>query len=376
MIRFNEPPHVGGEEDFIADAVREKTIASGGKYYRLCNDLLERTTLAPNVRLTVSCTAALEAAAILCGVKPGDEVIMPSFTFVSTANAFVLRGAKIVFVDIRPDTMNIDENKIGAAITDKTRVIVPVHYAGVACEMDAINRIAKERGIYVVEDAAQALYSRYDGRYLGTLGDIGCCSFHETKNFSMGEGGALFVNDAPLDDRTDIICNKGTNRSDFAKGIVDKYSWVDVGSSFLPSDINAAYLYPQLLKKDEIIQKRLGVWQKYDAAMKELEKEGCIETMRVPPRCEHNAHIYYIKTDSTRRRDELIKYLEGRGIVASFHYVPLHSAPAGRLFGTFSGEDEFTTRESGRLLRLPLHYALSDADADAVIGAVRDFYRS
>lgn len=375
MIRFNEPPFLGTEERYIADAIRQKHIAGGGKYFRLCNSFLEGQTGCGHVRLTTSGTDALEAAAILCGVGPGDEVIMPSFTFVSTANAFVLRGATPVFVDIRPDTMNIDETKIEAAIGEKTKAIVPVHYAGVACEMDEILRVAKKYGLFVIEDAAQGVSARYKGRALGTIGDIGCYSFHETKNYSMGEGGALLVNDPALRERADVLCNKGTNRAQFDRGLVEKYSWTDVGSSFYPSDLNAAYLYAQLEGNAQIYEKRMRIWEAYDEAMRALEKDGRLETMRVPPECEHNAHTYYIKLPSKEERAALMRYLAAREIVSAFHFVPLHSAPAGERFGRFHGEDVYTTAESDRLLRLPLHYHLSDEDVDAAIGAVRDFFR-
>ncbi|MBQ6164615.1 MAG: dTDP-4-amino-4,6-dideoxygalactose transaminase [Clostridia bacterium] len=374
MIRFNEPPFLGTEVEYIADAIRQKHIAGGGKYFQLCCGFLEQSFGADFVRLTTSGTDALEAAAILCDIKPGDEVIMPSFTFVSTANAFVLRGARIVFVDVRPDTMNLDETKIEAAITEKTKVIVPVHYAGVSCEMDEICAVAKRHGLFVVEDAAQGIFAEYKGKSLGTIGDIGCYSFHETKNISMGEGGALLVNNPALRDRADVICNKGTNRADFARGLVDKYSWTDVGSSYLPGDLNAAYLYAQLLDHEKIEKKRKDIWNRYHNAMIPLAEEGLLETMCVPDHCEHNAHTYYIKLASAGQREELMKYLSQRQIVSAFHFVPLHSAPAGGVYGRFCGEDVYTTKESDRLLRLPLHYNLTDTDADAVIGAVRAFF--
>lgn len=374
MIRFNEPPYLGAEEAYIADAIRQKRIAGGGKYFHLCGDFLQARTGSAFVRLTSSGTDALEAAAILCGVAPGDEVIMPSFTFVSTANAFVLRGARIVFVDIRPDTMNIDETRLEAAITHKTKAIVPVHYAGVSCNMDAISEIAKKHGLFVIEDAAQGVFSSYRGRALGTLGDIGCYSFHETKNYSMGEGGALLVNNESLRERADVICNKGTDRAQFDRGLIDKYSWTDVGSSFLPSDLNAAYLYSQLEGADLIGTRRFSIWNRYDEAMNELARAGLIETMQVPAECSHNAHTYYIKLADAAQREATMRFLAARGIASAFHFVPLHSAPAGLKYGRFCGEDVYTTRESERLLRLPLHYGMTDADADEVIAAVRAFF--
>lgn len=374
MIKFNEPPYLGKEEEYISDAIKEKHISGSGKYSVLCQKYLEKLTGSPKVLLTTSGTDALEMAAILCNVGPGDEVIVPSYTFVSTAMAFVMRGAKIVFVDVRPDTMNIDETKIEAAVTDKTKVIVPVHYAGVACEMDTIMEIAKRRNLLVVEDAAQGVTSSYKGRQLGSIGDIGCYSFHETKNYSMGEGGAVLVNNPDFADRADIIRDKGTNRSQFILGNVDKYTWVDIGSSFLPSDLNAAYLYAQLESYKTIYDKRMSIWNCYDRAFRPLEKDGKLELTKIPSGCVHNAHMYYIKLKDYDERSRMMAHLKERGIASVFHYIPLHSSPAGEKYGVFNGEDKYTTVESGRLLRLPLHFNMSQKDIDEVIKGVCDFY--
>lgn len=325
------------------------------------------------VLLTTSCTHALEMSAFLCDIHPGDEVIMPSYTFVSTANAFVLQGAKIVFVDIRPDTMNIDETKIEAAVTEKTKAIVPVHYAGVACEMDMILAIAKKYGLKVVEDAAQGVNAWYKGRALGTIGDFGCYSFHETKNYTMGEGGALLFQHQKYLERAEILREKGTNRSKFFRGQIDKYTWMDYGSSYLPGELNAAYLYGQLEACGKINDKRLELWERYYQGLKELEEAGKIELPVVPEYAVHNAHMFYIKARDLEQRTRLISWLKEHGIMSVFHYIPLHSAPAGRKFGRFSGEDVYTTKESERLMRLPMFYNLSTEEVDTVIRTIREF---
>lgn len=375
MILFNEPPYLGKEDSYIVDAIKnEKHISGSGKYSKLCHEFLQKLTGSPKVLLTTSGTDALEMAAILCDIKEGDEVIVPSYTFVSSAMAFVMRGAKIVFVDVRPDTMNIDETKIEAAITDKTKVIVPVHYAGVACEMDTIMEIARKHNLLVVEDAAQGVTSTYKGRQLGSIGDIGCYSFHETKNYSMGEGGTVLVNNPKFIDRADIIRDKGTNRSQFILGNVDKYTWVDIGSSFLPSDMNAAYLYAQLEDYKTIYDKRMHIWNTYNEAFKPLEEAGKLELTQIPKECVHNAHMYYIKLDDYEQRSKMMKHLKENGIASVFHYIPLHSSPAGEKYGVFSGKDEYTTKDSERLLRLPLHFNMTDDDIQTVIQGVISFY--
>ena len=374
-IPFNIPPYVGTEESYLHEVIEARKICGDGKMTARCNRWIEETTGCAKALLTSSGSTGLDMAAILCGIRPGDEVIMPSFTFSSTANAFVLRGAVIVFVDIHPNTMNLDESKLEAAITEKTRVIVPMHYAGVACEMDAILDIARRHGLYVVEDAAQGVMSRYKGRALGSIGDLGCFSFHETKNYSMGEGGALLINDARFIEEAEIIREKGTDRSRFLRGQVDKYTWVDMGSSYLPSELNAAYLMAQLDVADEINDARLACWNHYHESFMALAAEERIELPYVPPECEHNAHMYYIKVKNLAERTEMIAHLNRADIGAVFHYVPLHSAPAGLRFGRFSGRDEYTTRESDRLLRLPMYYGLTLSDVDRVVEAVYDFYK-
>ncbi len=376
MIQFNVPPFVGKETEYIAQAIKNRKICGDGEFTKKCNAILEDMTGAKKALLTTSCTSALEMAAILADIKPGDEVIMPSFTFVSTADAFVMRGAKIVFVDIRPDTMNIDENLIEAAITEKTKAIVPVHYAGVACEMDKICEIAKKHNLYVIEDAAQAVMSTYKGKALGTFGEFGCFSFHETKNYSSGEGGAILVNNEDYIERAEIIREKGTNRSKFHRGQVDKYTWVDLGSSYLPSELNAAYLFAQLELKEEINNNRLSSWNKYYELLKPLADTGAIELPVIPEDCKHNAHMFYIKAKDIEERTELIKHLKEHGASAVFHYIPLHSSPAGVNFGTFHGEDKYTTKESDRLLRLPMYYGLTEDDINAVAKAVYNFYEN
>lgn len=374
MIRFNVPPYTGKELEYIKKAVDEKKICGDGKFTHLCNEWIEKKTGTAKCLLTTSCTHALEMASLLCHIEPGDEVIMPSYTFVSTADAFVLRGAKIVFVDIRPDTMNIDETKIEAAITDKTKVIVPVHYAGVACEMDTIMDIAKRHNLLVVEDAAQGIMSTYKGKPLGTIGDYGTFSFHETKNYSMGEGGAILMKHKEDIEEAEIIREKGTNRSKFHRGQIDKYTWVDYGSSYLPSEINAAYLYAQLEMAEEINDARLSIWNRYYEGLKPLEEKGLLQLPIIPDGCVHNAHMFYIKTKDLEERTAINRFLEEQGIMAVFHYVPLHNAPAGLKFGRMHGEDQYTTKESDRLTRLPLYYGLKTEEADYIISKVKEFY--
>lgn len=376
MIPFNRPPYVGAEKDYIAQAIDSQKICGDGVFTKKCNSWIEERTGTKKALLTTACSTALDMAAILSEVGPGDEVILPSFTFVSTANAFVLRGATLVFVDIRPDTQNIDEKLIEDAITDKTKVIAPVHYAGIGCEMDSIMDIAKRHKLIVVEDAAQGVMSTYKGKALGSIGDYGCYSFHETKNYSMGEGGALLIRDESAVDRAEIIREKGTDRSKFLRGVVDKYTWVDMGSSYLPSEINAAYLFAQLEKADEINDDRKASWNKYYGMLSDLAEKGLIELPTVPEECEHNAHMFYIKTKDIEERSELAAYLKEKGVLAVFHYVPLHSAPAGRKFGRFHGEDRYTTATFERLLRLPMYYGLENEDIELTCEAIREFYRS
>ena len=375
MIPFNKPPFLGTEFDYIKKAVNNQKICGDGEFTKDCNAWLENKTGASKALLTTSCTHSLEMAALLLGIKPGDEVIMPSYTFVSTADAFVLRGAKIKFVDIRPDTMNIDEKLIEDAITDKTKAIVPVHYAGVGCEMDTITDIAKRHNLKVVEDAAQGVMSEYKGKALGAIGDYGCYSFHETKNYSMGEGGALLIKNEDNIELAEIIREKGTNRSRFLRGQIDKYTWVEAGSSYLPSDMNAAYLWAQLQEADKINNDRLASWDKYYNAFDELEQKGYVTRPFIPEECKHNAHMFYLKAENLEIRTKLISFLKENGVMAVFHYVPLHSAPAGKKFGEFVGEDKYTTRESDRLLRLPMYYGLSESETDKVIEKVIEFYK-
>ena len=375
MIPFNVPPFLGPETDYISEAIKNHKICGDGPFTAKCNKWIEDKTGTPKALLTTSCTHALEMSALLLGIQPGDEVIMPSYTFCSTADAFVLRGAKLVFVDIRPDTLNIDETKIEDAITEKTKVIVPVHYAGVSCEMDTIMEIAEKYDLKVVEDAAQGVMSEYKGRALGTIGDFGCYSFHETKNYSMGEGGALLIKDPAKIEEAEILREKGTNRSVFLRGQIDKYTWVDQGSSYLPSDLNAAYLWAQLQEAEKINNDRLASWNKYYNAFEELENEGFVQRPVIPSECKHNAHMFYLKAKDLDERTELISFLKENGILAVFHYIPLHNAPAGQKFGVFHGEDEYTTRESDRLLRLPMYYGLSDSDINKVIDTVIKFYK-
>ena len=374
MIPFNIPPYVGKELDYVRQAVEAHKICGDGQFTKKCSKWMEERFGAQKVLLTTSGTTALDMAALLCDIQPGDEVILPSFTFSSTATAFVLAGAKLVFVDVRPDTMNIDETKIEAAITDKTRVIVPVHYAGVACEMDTIMAIARKYNLKVVEDAAQGVMSTYKGRPLGTIGDFGCFSFHEPKNYSMGEGGALIINDPAYNERAEIMREKGTNRSRFLRGQVDKYTWVDFGDSYLPSDMNAAYLWAQLEKADEINNDRLATWNTYHEAFRSLEAAGKVALPTIPEDCVHNAHMYYLKCKDLEERTAFISYLKENGVQAVFHYVPLHSAPAGLKFGRFVGDDVCTTAESDRLVRLPMYYGITEADRNKVISVVKDYF--
>ncbi len=375
MIEFNVPPYVGNEMDYVREAAEvNHKICGDGPFSRKCHAWMEERFNAEKVLLTTSGTAALEMAAVLCDLKPGDEVILPSFTFSSTATAFQAVGATLVFVDVRPDTMNIDEAKIEAAVTERTRVIVPVHYAGVACEMDAIIKIARRHNLIVVEDAAQAVMSTYKGRACGTIGTFGCYSFHETKNYSMGEGGAIVINDPTHIERAEIIREKGTNRQRFFRGQVDKYTWVDRGSSYLQSDLNAAYLWAQLEQADKINDDRLATWSAYYEAFSPLAGKGCVKLPVVPEGCVHNAHMFYLKLADLAERTAFIDHLKRHGIMAVFHYVPLHSSPAGLRFGRFHGEDEFTTIESDRLVRLPMYYGMTEGDRAAVIDAVRSFF--
>lgn len=375
MIEFNVPVIIKEGMEYIQKAIVENHKMCGdGAYTKACHKWMEAKFDSQKVLLTTSCTHALEMAAMLIDIKPGDEVIAPSFTFVSTVNAFVLRGATIVFVDIRPDTMNIDEKLIEAAITDKTRAIVPVHYAGVACEMDEINRIAKKHNLIVIEDAAQGVMSSYKGQALGAISDLGCFSFHETKNYTMGEGGALLINNSIYNEKAEIMREKGTDRSRFLRGQIDKYSWVEVGSSYLPSDINAAYLFAQLEKAELINEKRLDLWNQYHTQLSGSELTKYLELPTIPEHCEHNAHMFYIKCKDIEERTQLMAYLKEQGIQTVFHYIPLHSAPAGLKYGRFHGEDKYTTRESERLLRLPLHYHLTNEQVLEVVNAIKGFY--
>ena len=374
MISFNIPPCVGDELTYVKQAMDSHKICGDGQFTKKCNDWMEKRFHAKKVLLTTSGSTALDMAALLCDIKPGDEVILPSYTFSSTANAFVLAGARLVFVDIRPDTMNIDETKIEAAITDKTKAIVPVHYAGVACEMDTIMDIAKRHGLMVVEDAAQGVMSTYKGRALGTIGDFGCYSFHETKNYSMGEGGALVVNNMAYDEQAEILREKGTNRAKFFRGQVDKYTWVDFGDSYLPSELNAAYLWAQLEKADEINENRLETWNYYYEHLKPLADAGKLELPHIPTECEHNAHMFYVKLKNLQERTAFIAYLKEHDVQSVFHYIPLHSAPAGVKFGRFSEEDVYTTKESERLARLPMYYGQNEADLRTIVAAVEGFF--
>ncbi|MBQ7920122.1 MAG: dTDP-4-amino-4,6-dideoxygalactose transaminase [Lachnospiraceae bacterium] len=374
MINFNIPPFTGKEMEYIKDCVENQKICGDGAYTKKCNEWIEKKTGTTKCLLTTSCTHATELAALLADIQPGDEVIMPAYTFVSTADAFVLRGAVPVFVDIRPDTMNIDEKLIEAAITEKTKAIVPVHYAGVACEMDTIMDIAERYHLVVIEDAAQGVMSTYKGKALGTIGDFGAFSFHETKNYSMGEGGALLIRDEKYVEEAEIIREKGTNRSKFYRGQIDKYTWVNYGSSYLPSDMNAAYLYAQLEMAEEINDHRLALWNRYYELLKPLADKGCIELPYIPEGCVHNAHMFYIKTADIEERTAFISFMKEKGIMSVFHYIPLHTAPAGKKFGRFHGQDLFTTKESERLTRLPMSYKLTLDEVDYICEQVKAFY--
>ena len=375
MIPFNVPPFIGTELDYVKQAIDAHKICGDGSFTKQCHTFLEERFGAQKALLTTSGTTALEMATLLCGLKAGDEVLVPSFTFSSTATAIVLTGATPVFIDVRPDTMNIDETKLEEAITDKTRAIMAVHYAGVACEMDTIMDIAARHNLKVIEDAAQGVMSTYKGRPLGTIGDFGCYSFHETKNYSMGEGGALIIRNPEDNDSAEILREKGTNRARFFRGQVDKYTWVAYGSSYLPSDMNAAYLWAQLLEADKINDNRLAIWKTYSDAFAPLAEAGRIEVPFIPEGCVHNAHMYYIKLRGLEDRSAFIRYMKDRGIVTVFHYVPLHSSPAGEKFGRFHGEDRYTTSESDRLVRLPLYYGLTPEDQQYVIRTAMEYFK-
>lgn len=375
MIDFNVPPYTGEEDKYIGEVISKHKICGDGIYTQKCNEWFETNFNALKVMLTTSGSSALDMAVMLSGIKDGDEVILPSYTFSSTANAVILSGGVPVFVDVRPDTMNIDERKIRTAITPKTKAIMVVHYAGVACEMDTIIEVAKECGLKVIEDAAQAVMSTYKGRYLGTIGDFGCYSFHETKNFSMGEGGAIVINSAEYIEEGEILREKGTNRSKFYRGQIDKYTWVDFGDSYLPSELNAAYLYPQLLKAGEITAHRREMWKTYYDTLAPLEKEGLIKLPFIPDGCIHNGHMFYIKLGDIDQRSDMIRYLKEHNVDTVFHYIPLHSAPAGLKYGRFAGEDEYTTAESEKLLRLPMHMQLSREEVYEVCRLIKDYFR-
>ncbi len=375
MINFNVPPFTGKEFEYMRQAVEQEKICGDGPFTKKCSEKIEAMTGTAKCLLTTSCTHATELAALLADIKPGDEVIMPSYTFVSTANAFVLRGATVVFVDIRPDTMNMDEKLIEGAITERTRAIAPVHYAGVGCEMDTIIDIAKRHHLMVIEDAAQGIMASYKGKPLGTFGEFGCFSFHETKNLSMGEGGALLIRDEKYIEDAEIFREKGTDRSKYFRGQVDKYRWQNYGSSYLPSDMNAGYLYAQLEMAEEITRARMERWKQYQELLSPLVETGKIEMPYIPEHCTHNAHMFYIKTKDMKERSRLIAYLKEKDILSVFHYVPLHSAPAGKKYGRFHGEDIYTTKESERLLRLPLFYSLQADQVEYIAEQVKAFYR-
>ena len=375
MIKFNIPPYIEGTDKYVMEVMRSGEIAGDNVYTKKCEAILKEKFGTLKVHLTTSGTSALEMACLLADIGPGDEVILPSYTFSSTANAVVLFGGVPVFVDIRPDTMNIDVDKIEEAITDRTKAIMVVHYAGIGCEMEKVLDIAKRHGLLVIEDAAQVVNAVYHGKYLGTFGDIGCFSFHETKNYSMGEGGAILINNPAFLDRADIVREKGTNRTQFFNGQVDKYTWVDKGSSYLPSDILAAYLYPQLLIMDEMRQDRIDSFNMYYELLKPLKDEGKIDLPTVPEDCIHNGHMFYIKTRDLDERSRLQSFLKERGIASAFHYIPLHSAPEGLKAGRFVGEDVYTTREFERLLRLPMYYQIGEDNIRTVVQAIKEFYR-
>ena len=374
MVDFNVPPCVGNEIEYVKQAIESHKICGDGQFTKKCHQWMEERFNAQKVLLTTSGTTALDMAMLLCDLQPGDEVILPSYTFSSTATSAVLAGAKLVFVDVRPNTMNIDETKIEDAITDKTKVIIAMHYAGVACEMDTIMDIAKRHNLIVVEDAAQGVMSKYKGKHLGTIGTFGCYSFHETKNYSMGEGGALVINNSEYNERAEILREKGTNRAKFFRGQVDKYTWVDFGDSYLPSELNAAYLWAQLLNADEINGNRIATWNRYYQELQAMAMEGKFEIPTVPKECEHNAHMFYLKCKDLKERSEFIKFMKEKELYCVFHYIPLHSAPAGEKFGRFDGEDEFTTKESERLVRLPMYYGLRKDQVDLVVEGIKEFF--
>lgn len=374
FIPFNRPPFIGTEPSYIQQAIAGGRLSGGGEFTQRCEKWLEQHLTQTKVLLTPSCTAALEMATMLLDIQVGDEIIMPSYTFVSTANAFVLRGAKIVFVDIRADTMNLDEELIEQAITPRTKAIVPVHYAGVACEMDKIMAIAQKYGLYVVEDAAQGVMAFYKGKALGSIGHIGCYSFHETKNYcSGGEGGAIVINDPKLLKRAEILREKGTDRSRFFRGDVDKYRWQDIGSSFLISEIQAAYLYAQLNEAEKINRTRLALWQRYYQALQPFAQTGHLTLPNIPNDCQANGHLFYLKWQDLNERTAFIDFMQSRQILTVFHYIPLHSSPAGQKFGYFCGKENWTTQESERLVRLPLFYNLNEQQQDRVINTVIEF---
>lgn len=375
MIGFNVPAFTGKELEYVKESIENHHICGDGEFTKRCSVWMEEHYGAQKVLLTTSCTHALEMAVLLCNIEPGDEIIMPSYTFSSTAAAAAMYGAKLVFVDIRPDTMNLDERLIEDAITERTRAIMPVHYAGIGCEMDTILAIAKKHHLKVIEDAAQGVQAYYKGQALGTLGDFGCYSFHETKNYTMGEGGALVIKEEACNEKAEILREKGTNRSKFFRGQIDKYTWVDSGSSYLPSDMNAAYLWAQLELAEQMNEDRLASWNYYDEALKELAKEGRIEQPFVPDYAKHNAHMYYVKAKDITERSALIQFLKEQGVQTVFHYIPLHSAPAGEKFGRFHGEDRYTTKESERLLRLPMYYQMAESDREYVVEKIYEFYR-
>jgi dTDP-4-amino-4,6-dideoxygalactose transaminase len=374
MIVFSKATKSELGMKYVEESLVSRMISGDRVFTKRCSEWFEKNFSIPRFLLTTSCTHALEMAAILCEITDGDEVIMPSYTFVSTANAFVMRGAKIVFVDIRPDTMNIDENLIEAAITKKTKAIVVMHYAGVACEMEKILTIAKKHKLFVIEDAAQAVMAKYRGKHLGTLGEFGCYSFHETKNYTMGEGGALLIRDKPFIERAEIIREKGTDRSKFFRGEIDKYGWTDIGSSYLPSDINAAYLFGQIEEIEKLLNERMGYWKRYQNNLQSLQSASTLELADIPDECEHNAHMFYIKTADLSERARLINFLKKNEICAVFHYIPLHNSLAGKKFSKFCGQDIYTTKESERLLRLPLYHGITSDEIDFVCDKIKEFY--
>ena len=374
MIDFSRPVYVKESMSYIQQAVEQNHLCGDGSFTRKCTEWMEEQTGTERTMFTTSCTHAMELMALLMEIEPGDEVIMPSYTFASTADAFVLRGAKIVFADIRPDTMNIDENLIEQAITPRTKAIIVMHYAGVACEMDKIMEIARRHNLFVAEDAAQGMMASYKGKALGTIGDFGTYSFHETKNYTMGEGGVCLIQNREYIERAEIIREKGTDRSKFWRGEIDKYTWVDMGSSYLPSELNMAYLWGQLEIAEEINRERLSAWNRYYDGLSALAKQGMVTLPFVPEDCEHNAHMFYIKVRDEAERIKLIDFLKQRGVWAVFHYIPLHSTLAGKKFGRFSGEDRYTTKESLRLLRLPMYYGLKEEEIEYVIRAVYEFW--